>query len=456
MKNFVIPELGESISSATIVKVLVKVGDTVEPDQSVLELETDKATIEVPCDVSGKVVEIKVSEGDTVSIGQVIFSVEESAGTATAPETPNAEVVAAPEMLIEPDSQAAIEVVPPIEPEQLPAVEEKVTEIFTPVNNPLVEPPKAILVENQPPILSNAAPAAPSVRRLAREIGVDVNQIKGTGPGGRILLDDVKAYSKSLHLQRNEMQHIRVEQHQEPLPDFSRYGETVSEPMSNIRQKTAQHLSHAWHTIPHVTQFDKADITQLEEFRKSYAKTAEKFGVKLTVTAILVKIIASAMKTFPQFNASVDMQNKAIIYKKYFNIGIAVDTDFGLIVPVIKNADKLNIIEISKEISVLAEKARTKKVAIADMQGGCFTITNLGGIGGTAFTPIINAPEVAILGVSKGSIEPVYINGKFEPRLMLPLSLSYDHRVIDGADGIRFLRWVIDALENPMKLIIEG
>lgn len=456
MKNFVIPELGESISSATIVKVLVKVGDTVEPEQSVLELETDKATIEVPSDVSGKVVEVKVKEGDTVSIGQVIFSVEESAGTAIAPETPNAEVVAAPEMLIEPDSQAAIEVVPPIEPEQLPAVEEKVTENFTPVNNPLVEPPKAILVENQPPILSNAAPAAPSVRRLAREIGVDVNQIKGTGPGGRILLDDVKAYSKSLHLQRNEMQHIRVEQHQEPLPDFSRYGETVSEPMSNIRQKTAQHLSHAWHTIPHVTQFDKADITQLEEFRKSYAKTAEKFGVKLTVTAILVKIISSAMKNFPQFNASVDLQNKAIIYKKYFNIGIAVDTDFGLIVPVIKNADKLNIIEISKEISILAEKARTKKVAIADMQGGCFTITNLGGIGGTAFTPIINAPEVAILGVSKGSIEPVYINGKFEPRLMLPLSLSYDHRVIDGADGIRFLRWVIDALENPMKLIIEG
>jgi pyruvate dehydrogenase E2 component (dihydrolipoamide acetyltransferase) len=456
MKNFVIPELGENISSATIVKVLVKVGDTVETDQSVLELETDKATIEVPSDVSGKVVEVKVNEGDNVSIGQLIFSVEESAGAATAPETPKAEVVAAPEMLIEPVVPVPAEVSSPVEPEHQPAVEEKVTEGFTPVSNIIVEPPKAILVENQPPILSNAAPAAPSVRRLAREIGVDVNQIKGTGPGGRILLDDVKAFSKSLHLQRNEMQHIRVEQHQEPLPDFTRYGETVKESMSNIRQKTAEHLSYAWHTIPHVTQFDKADITQLEEFRKNYAKTAEKFGVKLTVTAILVKIISSAMKAFPQFNASVDMQNKAIIYKKYFNIGIAVDTDFGLIVPVIKNADKLNIIEISKEINTLAEKARTKKVAVADMQGGCFTITNLGGIGGTAFTPIINAPEVAILGVSKGSIEPVYINGEFEPRLMLPLSLSYDHRVIDGADGIRFLRWVIEALENPMKLIIEG
>jgi len=456
MKNFVIPELGENINSATIVKVLVKTGDMVAPDQPVLELETDKATIEVPSDVSGKVVEVKVNEGDSVSIGQVIFSVEESGGAAIAPEVPKTEVVAEPEKPTQLAPPAPVEVAPVEMQEQSTLVEVNVTESFAPVSNTLVDPPKAILVENQPPILSNAAPAAPSVRRLAREIGVDVNQIKGTGLGGRILLDDVKAFSKSLHQQRNEMQHIRVEQHQEPLPDFTKFGETEKVVMSNIRQKTAEHLSYAWHTIPHVTQFDKADITQLEEFRKNYAKSAEKFGVKLTVTAILVKIISSAMKTFPQFNASVDMQNKAIIYKKYFNIGIAVDTEFGLIVPVIKNADKLNIIEISKEINTLAEKARTKKVGIADMQGGCFTITNLGGIGGTAFTPIINAPEVAILGVSKGNIEPVYINGKFEPRLMLPLSLSYDHRVIDGADGIRFLRWVIEALENPMKLIIEG
>lgn len=456
MKNFVIPELGENINSATIVKVLVKVGDMVQPDQPVLELETDKATIEVPSDVSGKVVEVKVSEGDSVSIGQVIFAAEETGETVQTVQAPVADVVKESEVPVQSTSPAPVEAAPAIVQEQQPVAEEKVAVDFQPEGSTLVEPPKAILVENQPPILSNAAPAAPSVRRLAREIGVDVNQIKGTGPGGRILLDDVKAFSKSLHQQRNEMQHIRVEQHQEPLPDFTKFGETEKVAMSNIRQKTAEHLSYAWHTIPHVTQFDKADITQLEEFRKSYAKTAEKFGVKLTVTAILVKIISSAMKAFPQFNASVDMQNKSIIYKKYFNIGIAVDTEFGLIVPVIKNADKLNIIEISKEINTLAEKARTKKVGIADMQGGCFTITNLGGIGGTAFTPIINAPEVAILGVSKGSIEPVYVDGKFEPRLMLPLSLSYDHRIIDGADGIRFLRWVIEALENPMKLIIEG
>ncbi|MCE5331891.1 MAG: dihydrolipoyllysine-residue acetyltransferase [Bacteroidales bacterium] len=434
-QDFLLPELGENITTATIIKILVAVGGTVEIDQSVLELETDKATIEVPSTVTGRVTEVLVNEGDVIPVGAVVFKV-------------SANVEA--QVQVSAALQTTASVV------QTPIITEEKVETFTPVNNVPAESPKVILVDNQPPVLLNAAPAAPSVRRLAREIGVDVNQVKGSGPGGRILLDDVKAYSKALHQQRNEMQHIRVEQHQEPLPDFTKFGEVESQPMSNIRYKTAEHLSYAWHTIPHVTQFDKADITALEEFRKNYAKTAEKQGVKLTVTAILVKIIASALKKFPQFNASVDMQTKEIIYKKYFNIGIAVDTEFGLIVPVIKNAEKLNVIDISKEINQLAERARTKKASIADMQGGCFTITNLGGIGGTAFTPIINAPEVAILGISKGNIEPVYINGKFEPRTMLPLSLSYDHRVIDGADGIRFLRWVIDAIENPMKFIIEG
>lgn len=447
MKDFKIPELGENIKSALVVKVLVKVGDTVEIDQPVLEVETDKATIEIPSDVNGKVTVVNVNEGDNITIGQVIFSVENTENIAPVEVTaPAKETVAtvSEEKTIEP----VVEEAP--KPEMTEPAKPEVAIIAT-------EAPKTIIpVENQPPILLNAAPAAPSVRRLAREIGVDVNQVKGTGIGGRILLDDVKAYSKVLHQQQGEMQHIRVEQHQEPLPDFTKFGEVERQSMSNIRYKTAEHLSYAWHTIPHVTQFDKADITALEEFRKSYAKTADKQGVKLTVTAILVKIIASALKKFPQFNASVDMQTKEIIYKKYFNIGIAVDTEFGLIVPVIKNADQMNVIEISREMNALAEKARNKKAGIADMQGGCFTITNLGGIGGTAFTPIINAPEVAILGVSRGNTEPVYIDGKFEPRLMLPLSLSYDHRVIDGADGIRFLRWVIDAIENPMKFIIEG
>lgn len=445
MRKFVIPELGENIKSAVVVKVLVKTGDVIELDQPVLELETDKATIEVPADIAGKVISVLVNEGDTVGIGQEMFTVEDAInGEIQAPVVAVAQVVEAP-----------VEAKPIPEP-VVEKTEIEKEEEFVPVKTVSADAPKVLVIENQPAIIPNAAPAAPSVRRLAREIGVDVNQIKGSGPGGRILLDDVKAFSKILHQQRNEIQHIRAEQHSEPLPDFSKFGEVEMQQMSNIRYKTAEHLSYAWHTIPHVTQFDKADITALEEFRKSYAKEADKQGVKLTVTAILVKVIALALKKFPQFNASVDMQNKQIIYKKYVNVGIAVDTDFGLMVPVLRNADKMNVIEIAREMNVLAEKARTKKAGIADLSGGCFTITNLGGIGGTAFTPIVNAPEVAILGVSRGQIEPVFVDGKFEPRLMLPFSLSYDHRIIDGADGIRFLRWVIDAIENPMKLIVEG
>ena len=433
---FILPELGENITKATIIKVLINVGDEVEEEQSVLELETDKATIEVPSSVVGKVTEVLVKEGDVLSVGSAIFKAVGSGTQASAPAPTTAPVAAK----VETSVQELVEETPAFVAEKAASA----------------DAPKVISVENQPPILQNAAPAAPSVRRLAREIGVDVNQIQGSGAGGRIILDDVKAFSKTLHQQRNEVQHIRAEQHQVALPDFSKFGTIERQAMSNIRFKTAEHLSHAWHTIPHVTQFDKADITALEEFRKSYAKIADKQGVKLTVTAILVKIIAAALKKFPQFNSSVDMQTKEVIYKKYFNIGIAVDTDFGLIVPVIKNADQLNVIEISREMNALAERARNKKASIADMQGGSITITNLGGIGGTAFTPIINAPEVAILGVSRGSMEPVFINGKFEPRMMLPFSLSYDHRVIDGADGIRFLRWVIEAIENPMKFIVEG
>ncbi|MDZ7766156.1 MAG: 2-oxo acid dehydrogenase subunit E2 [Melioribacteraceae bacterium] len=228
--------------------------------------------------------------------------------------------------------------------------------------------------------------------------------------------------------------------------------------MTNIRKKTAEHLSYAWATIPHVTQFDKADITELEKLRKQFGKKVEDAGGKLTVTAILVKIIAAALKEFPQFNCSIDMDKKEIIYKKYYSVGIAVDTDRGLLVPVIRDADKKNIVEISVELGEMAAKARDKKLSLEDMQGGNFSISNLGGIGGTYFTPIVNSPEVAILGVSRGGYEQVYQkdSGEFVPRLMLPLSLSYDHRIIDGADAIRFLRWIVEALENPFKLLLEG
>jgi pyruvate dehydrogenase E2 component (dihydrolipoamide acetyltransferase) len=242
----------------------------------------------------------------------------------------------------------------------------------------------------------------------------------------------------------------------EPLPDFSKWGEIEVKAMTNVRRKTAEHLSYAWSTIPHVTQFDKADITELEKLRKQFAKQVEASGGKLTVTAILLKIIGSALKVFPQFNSSIDMEKKEIIYKNYFNVGIAVDTDRGLLVPVVKDVDKKNIIQLAAELSEISKKARDKKLTIEDMQGGNFSISNLGGIGGTSFTPIVNSPEVAILGVSRGSYEQVYRDGEFVTRMMLPLSLSYDHRIIDGADAARFIRWVSTALENPFLLSLEG
>ena len=309
-------------------------------------------------------------------------------------------------------------------------------------------------LDNQPPILKGAAPAAPSVRRIAREIGVDINKVPGTGPNGRISMDDVKAFSKKLHESYSQGGGTGLNIKSESLPDFTKFGAINKVEMTNIRKKTADHLSYAWATIPHVTQFDKADITLLEKTRKELNKNSE---VKLTVTAILVKIIVEALKKFPQFNSSIDMEKKEIIYKSYFNIGVAVDTEFGLIVPVIKNSDKKSLTEISVDMNALAEKARNKKIGLDDLQGGSFTISNLGGIGGTYFTPIVNSPEVAILGVSRGSLEPVWNGyGVFEPRLMLPLSLSYDHRIIDGADAIRFLRFVVEALEQPIKLLITN
>ena len=307
--------------------------------------------------------------------------------------------------------------------------------------------------DDQPPILRGSAPAAPSVRRIARELGVDINKVPGSGEGGRISMDDVKAYVKRAMQSKGESVGLGIKK--EALPDFSKYGKIERVAMNKIREKTATHLSYAWSVIPHVTQFDKTDITEFEKDRKELSKKVEEHGAKLTVTGILIKIIAEGMKKFPQFNSSIDMDKMEVIYKKYINIGVAVDTEFGLLVPVIKNADQKNLIEISVELNQLAQKARDKKLSLEEMQGGCFTITNLGGIGGTYFTPIVNSPEVAILGISRGNYEPVYNkDGKFEPRLMLPLSLSYDHRIIDGADAIRFLRWVCEALEEPLKIFM--
>jgi pyruvate dehydrogenase E2 component (dihydrolipoamide acetyltransferase) len=434
--DFTLPELGENIASGDVLRVLVKPGDTIAKEQAVLELETDKATIEVPSSVAGQVKDVKVKPGDKVKVGQAILSVEdgarESAPTSKPEEKPAAgEGAAAPKPAEKPAARA---------PDT-----QKVVDISR-GQRPSAEPPAA---PDLPP-----APAAPSVRRMARELGVDINGVPGSGSSGRISIDDVKAHARDLVGGANIASGGAAKS--VALPDFSRWGEIERRPMRAVRRKTAEHVAAAWAAIPHVTQHDLADITALEVLRKKYAKQAEASGGHLTVTAIALKVVASALKVFPQFNTSIDIAAEEIVYKKYVHIGVAVDTDRGLLVPVVRDVDTKNILQISAELAELSEKARSRKLSLEEMQGGCFSISNLGGIGGIAFTPIINAPEVAILGISRARTEPVYLDGAFVPRLMLPLSLSYDHRAIDGADGARFLRWVADALEQPFLLALEG
>ncbi|MSO62487.1 MAG: branched-chain alpha-keto acid dehydrogenase subunit E2 [Acidobacteria bacterium] len=437
MADFILPNLGDGVAQGDVLKVLVKVGDTIAVDQPIVELETDKATIEVPSDVAGKVKEIRAKAGDKLKPGQVVLVLEAGASGASGASS------AAPVAPVAPDAPAAAE---------RPKVVDIAAGRPAPAAAPTPAPPAASVV--------TAAPAAPSVRRLAREIGVDVSQVTGTGPGGRITQDDVKEFAKrvmnSFGSGGQAAAASRPAGAGPALPDFSKWGEVERKAMSGIRRKTAEHLSHAWNTIPHVTQFDKADITGLEAMRKKYRGEAEKAGGNLTVTAVAVKVIATALKAFPQFNASVDAAGEAIVYKKYINVGIAVDTENGLLVPVIRNADQKNLIQLSIEINQLAEKAKARKLTLDEMSGGSMSISNLGGIGGTSFTPIVNWPEVAILGISRGGFEPVWNGTAFEPRQMLPLSLSYDHRLIDGADAIRFLRWVAEALENPFTLALRG
>lgn len=429
-----LPDLGENIESADVAAILVKPGDKIEKDQSIIEIETDKATIEVPSIFAGEVVEVYVKTGTKSKVGAPIIKLKVFGQTLTPqPETTDS----VKRSVTEP--QKAAEQIRPAETIQK---EEKVLGIST-------------QGYQQPTITKGSAPAAPSVRRIAREIGIDINEVPGTGVGGRISMDDVKAYAKKLNEQRGKGISPAFGIKAEKLPDFSKFGAIETKPMNSIRTKTAEHLSYAWAAIPHVTQFDQADITLLEMTRKAFNPKVEKEGGKLTITSFLLKISATALKTFPQFNSSIDMEKKEIIFKNYFNIGVAVDTEFGLIVPVIKNVDQKNLTQLSVELAQLSEKARNKKISLDELQGGCFTITNLGGIGGTSFTPIVNSPEVAILGVSRGSYKPVYKDGKFEPRMIVPLSLSYDHRIIDGADAARFLRWVSEALKQPMKLLLE-
>jgi pyruvate dehydrogenase E2 component (dihydrolipoamide acetyltransferase) len=476
--EFKVPELGENVVGGDVMRVMVNVGDTVARDQPVLELETDKATIEVPSSVAGTVKEVRVKKGDKVKVGAVVLTVEEGAAGGNGASAQKAakaeEKPAAPQKT---EAAPAPESKPSAEARVLP-MPQRVASLDPPRDAPsgsrgAPEPPPPPAAAAPSRAEGNGgrgavAPASPAVRRLAREIGVNIDEVQGTGPAGRISQEDVKEHARrilsSVPLTAGAGAAAGgVARAARALPDFQKWGEVDRQPLSNIRRVTAEHLSYAWNAIPHVTQFDKADATELEALRRKFKDQIAKIGGNLTVTAMLVRILANAVRKFPQFNASIDLERGDLIYKKYVNVGVAVDTDRGLLVPVVRNADQKNISEISIEINQLAAKARDRKLTIEEMSGGGISISNLGGIGGTYFTPIVNWPEVAILGVSRTITEPVWnpASGRgrepgFEPRQMLPLSLSYDHRVIDGADAMRFLRWVVEAIEQPFLLSLIG
>ncbi len=454
MTEFKVPELGENVATGDVTKVLVNVGDTIAREQPVLELETDKATIEVPSSVAGVVKEIRVKKGDKVKVGAVVLTVDapsSSNGGGAAAAAQSAKPAPAPD-----PAAAAAAPAPAAPPKVLPMPVrpfDSAQRRQAPEHQPGTPPAPPARADGR------AAPASPAVRRLAREIGVNINDVEGTGPNGRISQDDVKEQARRILSSIGAAGGVgpgSVARAAKPLPDFSKFGEVDRQAWTNIRRATSDHLSYAWNTIPHVTQFDKADVSALEELRKRHKDQVAKAGGNLTVTAMLVRILATAVRKFPQFNASIDTERGEIVYKKYVNIGVAVDTDRGLLVPVIRNADEKNITQIAVELHQLAERARERKLTLDEMSGGSISISNLGGIGGTYFTPIVNWPEVAILGVSRGVIEPVWRNDTFEPSQRLPLSLSYDHRVIDGADAMRFLRWVVEAIEQPFLLSLVG
>ena len=422
-----VPDFGD-FKEVEVIELLVKVGDVVKAEQSLITVESDKASMEIPSSHAGVVKELKVNIGDKVAEGSLVLMLEPSDAVAvvTAP-------VSAPALAPAPVAAS---------PTPAPAVAVSAAPIATSAEG-------------------NRAHASPSVRKFGRELGVDLSRVQGTGPKGRILLEDVQGFVKGVMaggaaVTASAAAGTGMGMSLLPWPslDFSKFGETSLEALSRIKKISGPNLHRNWVMIPHVTQFDEADITELEEFRKSSNEAMAKSGVKLTMLAFVIKASVSALKKFPAFNSSLDANGENLILKHYYNIGFAADTPNGLGVPVIKNADKKGIVEIAKEMGELSAQAREGKLKPADMQGATFTISSLGGIGGTAFTPIINAPEVAILGLSKSSMKPVWNGKEFMPRLMMPLSLSYDHRVVDGAMGARFSVYLSEALADMRKTLL--
>ncbi len=440
-----VPDIG-NYTNVPVIEVLVKAGDRVAKDQGLVTLESDKATMEVPSSVAGVVRDVKVKLGDEVSEGSVVALIEVGEGAAASPPAPTAPAQPASPPAPAP-AQAERAAVP-----SPPAAASAPTPAAAPAAAP---PPRAFGAEAVRP--DKVPYASPAVRRFARELGVDLHQVTGSGRKGRIGREDVQAFVKQA-LAGSAPARAPAAGGLTLLPwpsvDFSKFGEVETRPLSKIKKVSGANLARNWAMIPHVTQHDLADITELEALRVALNKEHEKAGIKFTLLGFLIKAVVAALRKYPEFNASLDATGENLILKKYFHIGFAADTPNGLVVPVLRDADKKGIVEIAQETAALAAKAREGKLTPGEMSGGCFSISSLGGIGGTAFTPIVNAPEVAILGVSKSSIQPVWDGKAFQPRLLLPLSLSYDHRVIDGAAAARFTAYLAQLLADLRRCLL--
>lgn len=428
-KEIFVPDIGD-FKDVEVIEVLVGVGDTIQADQSLISVESDKAAMEIPAPEAGVVKEMKIKMGDRISTGSLILLLEPAASEESAvpvSQAPAPKVEAAP---------AAAAVPAPAKPAAPVAAA------------PVRQSPTAQIDEAG----FAKAYASPSVRKFARELGVDLGKVDGTGRKGRIIHEDVQNFVKRVLSQPAAAGGLGVA----PMPDidFSQWGAVESKPLTRINKLTGQFLHRNWVTVPHVTQFDESDITDMESFRKEMAAEYKERGIKITPLVFMMKAVVSAMKQYPRFNSSLDATGENLILKSYFNIGIAVDTPDGLVVPVVRDVDRKTLVDLAVELGEISIKARDKKLKPGDMQGGCLTISSLGGIGGTKFTPIVNAPEVAILGVSRAKMQPVWNGKEFEPRLMLPLSLSYDHRVIDGADGARFTSFLSRVLSDTRRLLL--
>jgi pyruvate dehydrogenase E2 component (dihydrolipoamide acetyltransferase) len=427
-----LPALGENTQGGDVIDVKVKVGDDVKAGQALFEIEAEKSSVEVPSPSAGRITQISVKKGDRVNTGQLLAMIEgDGAASPAKPKEPaKAAAPAAPQS--PPTPQLGSSPVPPVATSKAaPAAPAAPAKTAAPVGE------------------GKIVPAGPATRALARDWGVNLGNVPASGPFGRVTQDDVKGYVRNLASSGAGANGVVKAP---PLPDFSKWGAVEAKPIDGIRRRTAEHMSLCWNLIPHVTQHDQADCTDIEAFRKQQ----EGSGPKLTVTAFVLKAVSILLKQHPQFNSSLDWDNKQLILKSYCNIGIAVDTERGLVVPVLRDVDKKSVHEIGKEMVETAERARQNKLTPDDMKGGSFTISNLGGIGGTGFTPIVNWPEVAILGLSRSRTVPQWKDGQFVPRFAMPISLSYDHRVIDGADAARFVRRLAELLENPMVMLLHA